>query len=274
MNRARADAGIAPLRLSLALSEAAQGHASAIARAENLNDAAVSGADLVAMAARAGYRAESISQIVTIAEGDAADVVASWKSRSSAGWADVVDARHRDLGVGTARIGGSPLYVFLFAQNAEDAFAQKAGRLRDMARVRADMLAAVNRERAAKKLPPVRRSATLESVAQGHADDMVARGYYGHASPEGTMVMERVRRAGYAPERVGENLARGPGSVEEAVRSWMGSPEHRRNILDPFFTEAGFGVAFAKTPEGDAVLWVQVFGRPRSGEGMRHVSRP
>jgi uncharacterized protein YkwD len=77
------------------------------------------------------------------------------------------------------------------------------------------------------------------------------------------MVLERTRRVGYAAHSVGENLAKGQTTVAEVMEGWIESPVHRRNILDPFFRETGFGIAIGKMPEGDQVLWIQVFGQPR-----------
>lgn len=52
---------------------------------------------------------------------------------------------------------------------------------------------------------------------------------------------------------IGENLAKGQLTVEEVVRDWMNSPGHRRNILEPSFTELGVGIF--------RDLWVQNFGK-------------
>jgi uncharacterized protein YkwD len=79
------------------------------------------------------------------------------------------------------------------------------------------------------------------------------------------MVLQRTKEAGYAADSVGENIAKGQRSVAEVMEGWMASKEHRKNVLNPMFTEAGFGVALGKMPEGSEVLWVQVFGRPRAG---------
>ena len=52
---------------------------------------------------------------------------------------------------------------------------------------------------------------------------------------------------------LGENLAKGQLTVEEVVEDWMNSPGHRRNILEPSFTELGVGIF--------RDLWVQNFGK-------------
>jgi len=52
----------------------------------------------------------------------------------------------------------------------------------------------------------------LDAAAQGHADDMVDRGYFAHNSPEGDDVRDRILEQGYIPIAYGENLARGQQS--------------------------------------------------------------
>ena len=116
------------------------------------------------------------------------------------------------------------------------------------AAVEGAVLCLVNDERAARGLAPVRRDGALEAVAQRHAADMVARGYFAHVSPSGGTVDKRARRAGYltAPCWVlGEDLARAPAAAasgEAVVAAWMASPGHRSVILDPDFGEGGIGL--------------------------------
>ena len=52
---------------------------------------------------------------------------------------------------------------------------------------------------------------------------------------------------------LGENLARGQFTAQEVVGDWMASPGHRRNILEPEFTEMGIAI-FNE-------YWVQTFGK-------------
>lgn len=258
----RAEAGLAPLVVSPELSRTAQSRAEELQATGDIDDALIPGERLLERAAHFGYRASALSQIVAYGEGGPPAIVAAWRTRGDAAWKDVLRQSHQDLGIGSGWMDGLPLYVLLFGVSAEDAFDLRTATLHDAAAARADMLAAVNRARGKKKLPPVRSDPTLELVAQRHADDMFKRGYYGHASPEGTMVMRRTRSAGYNAATVGENIARGQGSVEEVMEGWMRSRDHRENIMNPMFVDAGFGLAIGRTPQGEQVLWVQVFGRP------------
>jgi uncharacterized protein YkwD len=60
---------------------------------------------------------------------------------------------------------------------------------------------------------------------------------------------------------VGENLATGIMTPEEAVSGWLHSPHHCANLMEPRFTQ--MGVAFAVNERDEAgVYWTQEFGRP------------
>src|SRR5262249_11512177 len=103
----------------------------------------------------------------------------------------------------------------------------------------------------------------LDEAAQHHAEDMLVRSYYNHVSPDGTSPTSRTRKSGYTGRIVGENIARGPFSVQEVMNNWMGSTEHRRNLLLPAFTHFGAGVVVGHNEAmGDTVIWVQDFGGP------------
>jgi len=56
------------------------------------------------------------------------------------------------------------------------------------------LVEATNRERAAKHQGPVVLAAELCAAAQAHAEDMLARGYFAHESPEGEATAQRVLR--------------------------------------------------------------------------------
>jgi uncharacterized protein YkwD len=133
------------------------------------------------------------------------------------------------------------------------------------AAVEGAVLCLVNDERAARGLAPVRRDDALEAVAQRHAVDMVARGYFAHVSPSGGTVDKRARRAGYltaACWALGEDLARAPAALASAhavVGAWMASPGHRSVILDPDFGEGGIGLV-PRVPDGDGATFVLELG--------------
>ena len=178
-------------------------------------------------------------------------------------WRKLLDPEYRDLGIGLGRVDRTPLYTFLFAVPRADYFARRTAGLHDLARVRAAMLASVNAERKKAGARPLSPNARLDRAAQRHAEDMLARAYFAHQSPEGKSVRERSREAGYEWRMIGENIAEGQFTVPEVMDTWMHSPGHRHNILDPGFRELGVGLALGKSGDGWQVEWAQAFGTRR-----------
>jgi uncharacterized protein YkwD len=129
--------------------------------------------------------------------------------------------------------------------------------------LRREVLERVNDERLRHGRDPLLRHSALDRAAQRHAEDMLRRRYFSHVGPEGESVRDRVRATGYRWRVVGENLASGPRSPAEAVRGWMGSPAHRRILLDDRFSDLGVGYAEGGPARDRQRLWVQVFAVPR-----------
>lgn len=105
----------------------------------------------------------------------------------------------------------------------------------------AEMFNLVNQERVKAGRPPLSWRVELVPVARAHAQDMLRRGYFGHYSPEGKDVGDRLNGAGVTYVVAGENLALAP-TVRMAHDGLMGSEGHRRNILGEEFGRGGMGV--------------------------------
>ncbi len=260
INMVRAAAGVKPVKLSALLSSVAQARANedSAGRAGKEHGAAQ---EDMHRAAKAGYEARFISEVEAQADGDVEAVVAAWQEEGGATARELVGADYREVGLGVARRDDVPLYVFLLALSWDDFFREKTGALSSLENMRREMLERVNSERAARHLPPLRRHALLDEAAQGHASDMLARRYYGHDTPEGRTVMDRVQARGYRAMYAGENIARGLYSVQEVMDGWMGSPVHQEHLLSSVLDQVGFGLAFGKIPGGYEIIWVQNFGR-------------
>ena len=111
--------------------------------------------------------------------------------------------------------------------------------------------------------PPVNWNPQLGEAALAHSRDMAARRYFAHRAKDGSMPADRAARAGYAWQRVGENIAFGQSTPDEAMAGWLDSPGHCANIMNPGFTEMGAAYGVAAEKRSGIVYWTQVFGRPR-----------
>ena len=111
-----------------------------------------------------------------------------------------------------------------------------------------------NRHRAEVGCAALRWDARLAAVAEAHADDMRARAYFDHTSPEGRSFAQRLRDAGLVERGpAGENLALGQPDAAHALADWLRSPPHRENLDDCGFTHHGLGVS--------GPYWVHVLAR-------------
>jgi uncharacterized protein YkwD len=105
-------------------------------------------------------------------------------------------------------------------------------------------------------LAPLRCSPNLVAAARQHSLEMASRGYFGHASADGTSLRRRLARF-YPSARwhywaVGENLLWSSPDVDAAgaLELWLGSPEHRRNLLSPRWREVGLAVVHVASGAG------------------------
>lgn len=140
------------------------------------------------------------------------------------------------------------------------------------AQLEADLLARTNAVRAAgatcngTATPPADAliaDARLDCAARRHALDMATADFFDHESPTTGNVADRVDAADYDWGTVGENIAAGQPSAEQALDDWVGSTTgHCENLMNPAFAHAG--MALARSEEAELpTYWVQVFAAPR-----------
>ena len=264
INAARAAVGARPLKLSAALCEVAQGRADEIAAGRDI--AGPAGEEDSRRATKLGHEPRVISEVTAEADGDVEAVVGQWRQNGGVPAAEIAGGDYREMGLGVSFSKEVPLYVLVLSLSWEDYFREHTDALKDLDRMRGEMLALVNRERTSRGVAPLRRHPRLDEASQAHADDMLRRRYYSHDTPEGKTTLERVQARGYRAKYAGENIARGQYSVDEVMKGWMESPTHREHLLSSVFSDVGFGLAFGKNPGGYEILWVQNFGRPKGRE--------
>lgn len=114
----------------------------------------------------------------------------------------------------------------------------------------------VNSERAKEGCGPVTANSQLQTAALRHSQDMAAKDYFDHTSPDGRDPGDRITAAGYQWTTYGENIAKGQQTPAQVMEGWMNSPGHRANILNCAFKEIGVGVHDAS----GGPWWTQAFG--------------
>jgi hypothetical protein len=148
---------------------------------------------------------------------------------------------------------------------------------------RSGMLAAVitnvlvdrtNETRLTDGLTPLTVNPLLARAAQLKADDMAAKGYFAHTSPDGVTPWHWFAEAGYRYLRAGENLAVNFVDSEDVIQAWMDSPKHRENMVNAGYAEIGIATAKGTYQGKETIFIVQLFGSPVRAEtvGAANIS--
>lgn len=129
------------------------------------------------------------------------------------------------------------------------------------------LLADTNAQRAANGVGSLRLNDKLDAAAQANADDMAARNYWSHYTPEGNPPWVWVTAQGYSYQALAQNLAAGFSDEQNTVDGWMASPPHRENLLNSAYTEVGFGYAnnpdYTSAGGGPMTIVVAFYGEPQ-----------
>lgn len=101
--------------------------------------------------------------------------------------------------------------------------------------------ALLNAQREREGCEPLAWDEEVAAVAASHSRDMAEGGYFSHVSPNGVDPFDRLRAAGIGFVAAAENLAFGGSTGDEVFAQWMGSPQHRANMLGCGYTSHGVG---------------------------------
>lgn len=120
-----------------------------------------------------------------------------------------------------------------------------------------DVLNLVNQERAANGLAALGWSTDCEGAANVRAGEIMS--VYSHTRPDGSS-WSTACPIPSSGGMSGENLNAGNAAVspETVVASWMNSPDHRANILNPNFKNVAIGFIFDPTAQHQT-YWSQYF---------------
>ena len=118
-----------------------------------------------------------------------------------------------------------------------------------------EVLNLVNKERTSRGLKPLTLNVKLSNVATMKSQDMINKNYFDHTSPTYGSPFDMMNKFGISYRTAGENIAMGQTTPQQVMNSWMNSEGHRKNILNPNFTELGVGIA----SNGSSLYWTQMF---------------
>lgn len=125
-----------------------------------------------------------------------------------------------------------------------------------------DAFQLINTERALAGLSALKWSDKIANVARLHSNNMADYNFFSHKGLDGLMVDDRAAKLNMgAWSAIGENIAFMKGyeqPVAMAVEKWLESPGHKKNLLNPDWTETAIGLAV--TSDGK-YYFTQVFIR-------------
>ena len=143
-----------------------------------------------------------------------------------------------------------------------------------------------NKERRKRQLRRLQGHRALIRAARGHSQWMARSRRMSHTGQGGSQPWDRAVRSGYPSRQVSENIWQTSGRSglawkskfmwrsdwklgQAAVISWMNSPGHRANLLNPNWRCLGAGVANSR----GRIYLTQKFGDRRGDTGKPHRSR-
>jgi uncharacterized protein YkwD len=216
------------------------------------------GNDMVSAIAAAGYRAGSSASVRVRSPKGRNDVIA--KTLAERFCKHVANPEFVDIGV----YRRDEEAWLVFADGAPLPESGDAG-LVDRLLARINELRSESRDCGGRRFaaaPALTASPVLDKAARTHARDMAANDFMDHTGSDGSRPSDRTTRAGYAWKRIAENVAAGQTRAEDVAATWLESPGHCANLMDPRHSETG--IAYAVNPSGSrAIYWVQLYAVPK-----------
>jgi uncharacterized protein YkwD len=127
----------------------------------------------------------------------------------------------------------------------------------------------VNHRRQARGISALRANAHLHRAARRHSHYMETHHCFSHECSGEPTLSERLKLVGYLGSGlrtwlIGENEAWDGrrATPRNVVRTWMRSPGHRANMLDPSFRDIGVGVIWGtpENPDAKGGIYTADFG--------------
>jgi len=138
----------------------------------------------------------------------------------------------------------------------------------------AEVTALSNGHRISNGLNPYQTNTQLTSAAQAKANDMFAKQYWAHTSPDGKGPAYFINNSGYVYITAGENLAKDFNTSLGVVNGWMNSPSHRANVLSSKFIDTGVAVVNGVLNGNETTIVVAMYGQPASSPAPAPAPSP
>ena len=126
-------------------------------------------------------------------------------------------------------------------------------------RIQFGTLDAINALRSARGLAPLALDAQLNAAALTHSRDMARQNRPWNFGSDGSSPIDRIGRAGYRGELVGEAISESFESETETLRAWMDDPSVAAMVLDPAARDMGLGWF---QEENGKIWWTMLIARP------------
>lgn len=130
-------------------------------------------------------------------------------------------------------------------------------RIRNADKVQLRMLDSVNALRQAAGTQQVQLNAQLTAAAATHSRDMSVQNRPWHFGSDGSSPLDRVARAGFVGDVIGETISETYKSELQTLTAWMEDPSTRAVILDP--KAANMGFSWFQEPNGK-IWWTLIMG--------------
>lgn len=127
----------------------------------------------------------------------------------------------------------------------------------ETAEIQFRMLDSANALRQASGAPPLSLSSELTAAAATHARDMSVQNRPWHFGSDGSSPLDRVRRAGYTGDLLGENISETFETETETLAAWAQDPATRDVLMDPAARQMGF--AWFQEDNGK-IWWTMIVG--------------
>ena len=137
----------------------------------------------------------------------------------------------------------------------EEVIAEEFANSEELTEDEQEFLDLINANREANGLQALEIDSEVQNVARLKAEDLVQNNYFAHNSETYGDIQNMLTTFGVSYSSAGENIA-GNSSLSKAVEAWMGSENHKINILSENFNYTGIAIAESETY---GKIFVQVF---------------